>query len=505
MTITKKPEATTKQPGSTYMVDDFVHSRVLRGRKQEGKRDALISMNCVDKCLLALDGINEPMIFHIVLRLEGEIDPYRLNQAIQSAQEAHPVMRSFLRNRFLRPFREIQDDLEGTTLTVQQSADTNDTDHERFLCQWMNQPMDISKGFPLRVLMVKGSDTQSSLVFTFHHSAADALRAVLFLRKVVDSYNNTLNEHSKSFEVVRLSHKGDELLKFANSQRRSVQRYYIKMISSLFRRFVIDAFSPPTRVFHDQSGQAKEFDFCYEVVGATDLEQIESKAKSVGVELNDILLAACYRTVEKWNGIHGKVSKRIRIMVPVNISPKGFRHVVSNQVSWLSLSTAPEDRSDPVKLLQKVRSLSVCAAENRMAFSLVYFFYFSSRFPLSVMRLGCRFLMTTRTYVDSILLSNAGVVWSQVGSEEPAVTSIGNPRIIYAYGLAPVVTPMGLSLVAITYNDNLSISLTYRRALFSKEKAQQFFDLYLEEVKNYRVSSEEPYRSLRRGILVAGL
>ena len=492
MTIPRKPEATTKQPRSTYMVDDFAHSRVLRGRKQEGKRDALISLNCIDKCLLALDGINETMIFHIVLRLEGEVDPHRLNQAIQSAQEAHPVMRTFLRNKFLRSFREIQDDFEGATLTVQQSADTNDTDHERFLCQWMNQPMDIRKGFPLRVLLVKRSDTQSSLVFTFHHSAADALRAVLFVRKVIDSYNNTLNEHSKSFEVVRLSHKGDELLKFANSQRYRVQRYHLNMISSLFRRLVIDAFPPPTRVFHDMSGHAKEFDFCYEVVGATDLEQIESKAESVGVELNDILLAACYRTVEKWNGIHGKVSKRIRIMVPVNISPKGFRHVVSNQVSWLSLSTAPEDRADPAKLVQKVRSQTVCAAKDRIAFSVIYFLYFSSRFPLSVMRLGCRFLMITRTYVDSIFLSNAGVIWSQVGSEEPAVTNIGSSRIIYAYGLAPVVTPMGLSLGVGIYNKNLSISLAYRPALFSREKAQRFFDLYLEEVKNYRVSSEEP-------------
>ena len=216
-----------------------------------------MSMNCIDKCLLALDGINEPMVFHIVLRLEGEVDPHRLNQAIQSAQKVHPVMRSFLRNKFLRSFREIQDDFEGATLTVQHSADTNDTDREGLLCQWMNQPMDVRKEFPFRALLVKGSDTQSSLVFTFHHSAVDGLRGFLFLREVIDSYNNTLNEHSKSSEVVRLSQKGDELLKFASSQRHSVKRYYAKIISSLFRRFVIDAF-PPQRVFFTICQEAQE-------------------------------------------------------------------------------------------------------------------------------------------------------------------------------------------------------------------------------------------------------
>jgi NRPS condensation-like uncharacterized protein len=449
-------------------------------------------MNCVDKCLLALDSINEPMIFHVVLRLEGEVDPNRLNQAIQSAQEAHPVMRSFLRNKFLRSFREIQDDFEGATLTVQQSADTNDTDREGFLCQWMNQPMDIRKEFPLRVLLLKKNEAECLLVFTFHHPATDGLRAFLFLRKVIDSYNNTHNEHSKSSEVVRLSHKGDELLKFARSQRRNVRRYYIKVISSLFHRFFIDVFLPPTRLFHDMSGHSRELGFCCGVIGAEDLRQIKTKAGLLGVKLNDILLAACYRTVEKWNGMHGKVSRRIRIMVPVDISPEGFSNVVSNQVSMLSLSTSPEDRAEPVKLLQKVRSLSVRAAENRMAFSLVYFFYFGSRLPLSVMRLCCKLLMITRTYVDSILLSNLGEIWPQVGSEEPAVTNIGSSRIIYVDVLAPVVTPMGLSLIAITYNDNMSISLAYRSDMFSKEKAQQFFDLYVKEVRDYQVSSEEP-------------
>ena len=487
MTIPKKPEATTKQLGSTHIVDDFVHSRVLRGKKQEGKRDGLMSMNCVDKCLLALDRANEPMIGHIILHLVGKVDPDRLNQAIQSAQEAYPVMRTFLRNGFLRPFREIQDDFKGGILTVRQSADT---DYERLLFQWINAPMDIRKGFPLRVLLLKKNEAECLLVFTLHHSATDGLRLVLFIRHVIDSYNGTVPDDSKSCEDIPSSRKGDALLEFANSQRHSVQRYYIKMISSLFRRFVIDAFTPPTRLFHDMSGHSRELGFCYEVIGAEDLGQMKTKAGLLGVKLNDILLAACYRTVEKWNGIHGKVSRRIRIMVPVNISPKGFRHVVSNQVSWLSLSTAPEDRTEAAKLLQKVGSLSVRAAENRMAFSLVYFFYFSSRFPLFVMRLGCRLLMITRTYVDSIVLSNAGVIWSQVGSEEPAVTSIGSSRILCVYAFAPVVTPMGLSLAAITYNDNLSISLTYRSALFSKEKAQQFLDLYTKEVRDYQVSSE---------------
>lgn len=443
-----------------------------------------IPLNCVDKCLLALDGINEPMLIHVILNLEGEVEHVRLNQAIFSAQQAYPVMRTILRSRHFRLFREIQEDLGKGVLGVSDQAQLQDTNHASYLFLWMNQPLNIKREFPVRVLLLRKNERESSLVFTFHHSAVDGLRALLFVRKVIESYNNELSQDSESCEDIRINRKGDELLEFAHSQRSKVERYYRKMISSLFHRFVIAAFLPPTRIFHDKSGQSRELHFCFKIISPRGFGQIQSKARSAGVELNDIFLAACYQVVEKWNSMHGKTSKKIRVMAPVNISPKGFRYVVSNQASWFSLPTTPKDRADPAKLLRKVRANTIDATMNRIAFSLVYFFYFCSRFPLFVVRGMSRFLMITRTYVDTILITNVGFIWPKLGSEEPAVRNIGNAKILNVTGSAPVVTPMGLSIAAGIYNKNLNFSLTYRPALFSEEKAKMFLDLYVEEIKN---------------------
>ncbi|MCJ7670252.1 MAG: condensation domain-containing protein [Dehalococcoidia bacterium] len=455
-------------------------------RKTESSASS-IPLNCVDKCLLALDSINEPMLIHVILNLEGEIDHVRLNQAIFSAQQAHPVMRTILRSRNFRLFREIQEDLGKGVLSIADQAQLQDTDHDSYLSSWMNQPLNIKKEFPVRALLLRENERESSLVFTFHHSAADGLRALLFVRKVVESYNNELSQDSKFPVDIRVNRRGDELLEFAHSQRSKVEHYYRKMISSLFHRFVIAAFPPPTRVFHDKSGKSKELRFCFTIISPKEFEQIQSKAILAGVELNHIFLAACYEVVEKWNSMHGKASNRIRIMAPVNISPKGFRYVVSNQASWFSLPTTPKDRADPAKLLRKVRADTIDETMNRIAFSLVYFFYFCSRFPLWVMRGMCRFLMISRTYVDTILFTNIGFIWPKLGSEEPAVRNIGNAKIINGTGSAPVITPMGLSIAAGIYNKNLNFSLTYRPALFSEEKARMFLDLYVEEIKNYQV------------------
>jgi NRPS condensation-like uncharacterized protein len=454
-------------------------------RKTEYFPDS-IPLNCVDKCLLALDGIDEPMLIHTVVSLQGEVDHARLNQAVASAQQAYPVMRTILRARHLKLRREIQEDLGKGVLSVAGQTQLQDTNHESYLSLWMNQPFDIGRESPVRVLLLRKNQQESSLVFTFHHSATDGLRALLFIKKVIEGYNNGLSQNSESPRDIRINLEGDELLEFADSQRPKVEHYYRKMIYSLFHRFVLSALPPPTRVFHDQSGQSRELRFCFKTMSPKELEQIQSKARAAGVELNDILLAACYIAVEKWNTIHSKPSKNIRIMAPVNISPKGFRYAVSNQASWFSLPTTAKDRADPVKLLRKVRADTVASTTNRIAFSLVYFFYFCSRFPLFIMRGICRFLMITRTYVDTILITNVGFIWPKPGSEQPAVSNMGNAKIINVTGSAPVVTPMGLSLAAGIYSKNLNLSLTYRPALFSEEKAKQFLDLYVEEIEEYR-------------------
>jgi len=449
-----------------------------------------IPLNCVDKSLLALDSINEPMLFHIILSLEGGVDHVRLNKAIFSAQEAYPVMRTILRSRHFRAFRQIQEDLREGVLSVSDQAQLQDTNYESYLSQWMNQPLDIKSGFPVKVLLLRKNELESSLVFTFHHSAADGRGSLLFVRKVIESYNDELPRDSKSCEDVRINRKGDELLEFAHSQRPKVENYYMKMISSLFHRFIIAALPPPTKVFHDRTGRSRELRFYFKVVNPGELEEIQFKARSAGVAVNDILLAACHIVVEKWNRIHGKASKRLRIMAPVDIGPKEFRDVVFNQVSWISLSTTPKERADPIKLLRSVKADTTDAARNRAAFSLIYFFYLCSRFPLWVMKGIARLFIITRIYVDTIIVTNVGFIWPKSGSGEPAVSNMGNARIVNVSVSAPVVTPMGLSITVVTYNRNLNLCLSYRSALFSEEKAQMFLDLYVEELNNYQVAPE---------------
>jgi NRPS condensation-like uncharacterized protein len=459
------------------------------GKANSGK---CVPLNCVDRCLLALDGIGEHMLLHAILDIEGEIDPSRLEEAIGAGMKAHPVMATVLKSGLFGPRREIRQVSTNGVLTVTDLQGLASEEQERRLFDWMNQPMDLRRVHPLRVLLFRKNERESTLAFTFHHSATDGLRASVFIRRVVESYSNGISEPQDRPGEARTSRRNDELLEFAHSQRSRVEGYYRKMLSSLFRRFVTLALPFPTRLYHDRSGRSRELHLCFARIPQPELARIESRAFAGGVELNDLFLAACHTSVEKWNRLHGRKSNRIRVMAPVNISPKGFRNVVSNQASWISPWTSPEDRADPTHLLKRVRMESIHAARNRLAFSLVYFFYFSSRLPLFVMRGLCRFLMISRTFVDSILITNVGLVWPRPNSEEAAVSRVGEARIAGFTGSAPVVTPMGLSICAGIFDRNLSLTVTYRPSLFSREKAQAFLDLYVNEIKGYPVSVDTP-------------
>jgi hypothetical protein len=126
---------------------------------------------------------------------------------------------------------------------------------------------------------------------------------------------------------------------------------------------------------------------------------------------------------------------------------------------------------------------------NGIAFSIVYAIYFCTRFPPRIPKSVAQFLMATRIYLDSILLTNVGRIWpGEIASGEGC--KIGNARITSVVVIPPVVSPMGISLSAGTYNDHLRVALAYKISHFSEAQARMFLNLYLHELRSYQRTPE---------------
>jgi NRPS condensation-like uncharacterized protein len=267
------------------------------------------------------------------------------------------------------------------------------------------------------------------------------------------------------------------------------------MLTYLFYYFLIHPFSHPSRIFHDGFERSEGINFCSGKINATELQQMKSKSRSVKGTINDILIAACFRTIEKWNRRHGKGSKKISIMMPINIGPKELQHIASNQISFLSLSSVPKDRADAERLLRKVVTRTASTINHNGlavmrggdAFSIVYFAHFLSRLPLAMMRAALKFILFP-LHGDTILLTSLGTIrpW---GARQKEIKG-DSFKIVDITPVAQVFDFMGMSLCISNYNNHLTICLSYKTSHFSKEKAEEFLDSYLEEIKNYRVCPE---------------
>ncbi len=476
------------------------------------RRNGVVPMNCIDMTWLALDSVNERILFHAILVVEGSVDPAKLNDSLLTVVQRHPALRSVLRRSFLRHYREVKDDLEPQILEVHDfskspptqggSDAVDEMQGNPFLVEWINRPLDPKKELPFRSLLLKRGDNKYWLAFTFHHYATDALRALRFLNEVIGEYNGSdstqikevtaghaLREDDTSF------HGGNELLGLLDRPKSRIRRYYPKIASSLFHRFVVSPFTPPSRIFHDRSGKSGDVSFTRAWLNSIELGQIDAKSRMLGATVNDVLLAAFFKAIEKWNRLHGKPSRKISIMVPVDIGRRESQYIVSNQISYVSPATMPEDRTDHLSLLKKVSQRTGCIIRNGNAFSMVHFTHFLSRLSFAVMKLVGTLFIVTRVYIDTTLLTNVGRIRLGNGKE----IRLGSARITDVCGVTPVVTPWGMSVVTGVFDSRLHLGLTYRSSCFSDEKARRFLELYLEEIRSYILALEKAHLELQAG------
>ncbi len=342
--------------------------------------DFLFPLNSADTGLFALSCINETPQFHWIVKIDGEIDGTSLDQALSAVLKAHPNLSAKMCTRHMRPFRRIVDATESTILACLNLSDKSPADgetdlrYEEALTEWVNRPFDPFQELPVRVLFIKMASSESHLVFSFDHSSLDGIRSIRFIEEVVKVYNGgALPEPSLLHELRRS--KGDELLGFARSQRAIRKGFYRKVFTNLFHRLFMSSLNPPSRVFHDKSEQRSVTAHLLGSIDLAELDRIMSRAKAAGFDINDVLLAAYFRVIQEWNNLHHKAAGKVSIMVPVNIGPESFGDVISNQLSYVSVSASPQERSDPLVLIRKVRKSLRSMVASGVPFSIIYFLH----------------------------------------------------------------------------------------------------------------------------------
>jgi NRPS condensation-like uncharacterized protein len=233
-----------------------------------------------------------------------------------------------------------------------------------------------------------------------------------------------------------------------------------------------------------------EVRFCSAKIGPAEFQQLRAKSKSVGGSVNDILMAACYRSIDKWNRRHGKRTRKISFLVPIDIGSPDLNGIISNQISYISFSTSAKDRTDSTRLLRRVSAKRIYMLKERRGntYSIVYFASVLRRLPLAAMKVFSKYVLFP-LYADTVICTNPGIV--KVGDCGEGTVEPGGFRILDFTAVPFVFSVMGMNVCVATFNGSLGIDIAYATSHFSKEKAEEFLALCVDEIANYEVNAQQ--------------
>jgi hypothetical protein len=190
--------------------------------------------------------------------------------------------------------------------------------------------------------------------------------------------------------------------------------------------------------------------------------------------VNDLLVAALIRAVDRWNAAQGQRSGRIRISVPVNDRDHQSRWAgPGNQTRLIRVTAGSRERADPARLLAHVEA-QTRAGKQRPAAGLDA----TSRLlatgwaPTAVKRLAARLARRVAAPVctDTALLSNLGAV-----SDPPSFGGNGTEPVWFS---GPAQMPRGLGVGAVSTAGRLHLCVHYRHVLLDRSAAADFTALY---------------------------
>ena len=192
--------------------------------------------------------------------------------------------------------------------------------------------------------------------------------------------------------------------------------------------------------------------------------------------VNDLLVAALIRTVDRWNTAHGRRSGRIRISVPVSDRGRQDRCAdPGNQTRLIRVTARGRERADPGRLLAHVAAQTRAAKKRPTAgldaaSRLLATGWAPAAIKCHAVRLARRVAAPLCT--DTALLSNLGAI-----ACPPCFSGSGTEPLWFS---GPARMPRGLGVGALTIAGQLHLCVHHQHALLDRSAAADFTALYCE-------------------------
>lgn len=332
--------------------------------------------------------------------------------------------------------------------------------------------IDIARETPLKVMLIRNPSRVHLLLFV-HHAAADGISVILFIKKLIQFYEDIFYQRK---EVARPVADVEEISR--PDIRFKWRSFSPKLVFPLLRNISLPEKEPPVPLCpQDVSNGARNFVAAVRELSPRQFNLLRSRAKNHQITINSYLLSSMFQAIKKWNQKWNNTTDRIYITTPVNLRSPGDCSI-GNLVCSFYISYRPEsvgDRDSMLRLIQEEQIFKMEQARQHINLS-----WFLKCFPLS---LKIRFFRKrSHTVGSTLILSNMGNCNPNPRhKDDEGFQYMGSARICNINIIAsPLLLPQ---IDVLTYNGKMSISLSVLRSRFSIEDAEEFLNLFIREIE----------------------
>ncbi|MDF0531668.1 condensation domain-containing protein [Tsukamurella sp. 8F] len=433
-------------------------------RDSGGETLAQTALNPIDEFFLHLDSPPSPCGIQLELAVSGRLDDAKLQAALGSAIDTHPMMRARLAEHGVahRNYHwEVGASLTELPLRIVECRNASDLDAAREHLLDHAPRLDRFGPFELLLAHLPSGDR---LVLNLHHAAADATAGTRFLVSLLRAY----------------SHRRDQVPNVDPLQARSLDRPLgdksragQRRRSRELRRISRSRISTPVWIAPKSTSSADGYGFCLLHYDASTTRRV-FEARPAGTTVNDLLLGAFAVAIQRWNDAHGAPRGRIGLMMPIDIRPAQWRReIVGNFAVPTSVSLEGPALKD---LPSAVRAAAARTAQikkdsgGELMFNLLAGM---SRLPIGIKQWMIRRKpLIGNRILDTAVVTNLGA--TTAFDDLDADAGVGVTGFWFS---APTNMPMGTSLGAVTLGGELFLSLCYRHRQFDESSAGEFAEL----------------------------
>jgi len=430
-----------------------------------------IPFSAMDEMFLHLDEPTRPLVVHVEVRLAGAVDEARLRDAIRDAAARHPLARARLQpwSSDAKTYEWVVDDAPHVDpLSVRSTTEIDSLDDVRG--DVSSRAIPLVESPPFRVVLVRDDDGDAVLLST-NHTGCDGIGALRLLQSIGRAYAGVADPVADvdPADAHRLAIPQSDGPGPGLGERVDRARLGLRQASQSRSRLTKVAAKDGT------PGAGYRVHTMAMPVAPVVASPLRRRAHAT---VNDVLLAAVHRSIDRWNRDLGKRATRISVGMPVNARPEAWSHeVVTNLITSEMVSTLANQRQSPEACVAAVAGWTE-AMKRR-----------GSGAMLAAQDRGWGGRVSQRRAFSPVLRVFAGLM-----SGTAAVSNLGSVPVDWIEGdgfpvrelwFSPPAFGADLAVGAVTMDDTLRLSLRYVPGLFSAAAAAEYAALLRNEIEAF--------------------